>query len=388
LLPRYLWAGKSLTLLKRKLLPPAVDTQGKPVIWLHAVSLGEMKAGQPLYQHLQKMHSDAFFLITTSTQTGFEEAHRSYARASAILYLPFDFSWIIHPFVYNLKPKQFIAIEGDLWPNLLTALKSVGAHTMLVSGKLSRRSARRLKWIAWVARKWFSAFDVLCMQSEDHAQRIAAFVAEPSRIKVTGNLKYDANPVPIDLDHWKERFRIDLPIISLISTHAPEEAQLLPLLLSHRVVVFLIPRHPERFQEVKRLLERMHVTYALWSSGVYQGQSIILVDAMGQVPICAALSSLAIVGGSFVPGIGGHNVFEPCLYGAPTVFGPHTTAQTQLVSSLERAGAGRGVTLETLPLFLNRFLTHPEERSRYRNGACQVVREMRGALERTIAAIQ
>jgi 3-deoxy-D-manno-octulosonic-acid transferase len=352
----------------------------RPVIWIHAISVGEIKAAQPLFLELKKRDPEAFFLITTTTATGQAEAKRSLAEADAFAYLPIDLSWVVRRWVQKLNPKLFVLVESDFWFNLLRALKANGTKVVLVSGKVSERSAKRFGWFPQFSKKLFSHFDLLCVQNEEHLQRFLPLVPDSKRLCVTGNLKLDIEPKKVDIPYWKERLKIEGPILTISCTHAGEEELLLDA-VGFDWFILLVPRHPERFEEVAAILSRKNIPYFRWSRLDKRrgGERVLLVDAMGQLPICYSLSRLAIVAGSYVERIGGHNVLEPSLYGAPVVFGPYTHGQKELVKLAIESGAGAMVPVEELRAFIHKSHSQSPPAGQLQHG--------RGATARTVSAL-
>jgi len=353
------------------------------VLWIHAVSVGEVKAAQPLFLALKEEYPDAFFLITTTTATGQAEAQRSLKAADAFCYLPLDFSWIVRRWAKRLRPKLLFLIEGDIWPNLLSAAHKVGAKTILVSGKMSRHSARRLGYFPQIARHLFSSLDLLLVQNAVHHSRFSPFV-DPKRLRITGNLKFDLSPQPTDTTFWKQH--ISLPTITLASTHAPEEAWLLEALKDLPLFIFLAPRHPERIPTIAGWLRQQNISFLYSSNPHFQGQRVVLVDTMGQLPLCYTLSALAIVGGSFVSHVGGHNILEPCLYGTPVLFGPHVAAQEELAHHLLESRAGRQVPLDELRSAVCDMLA--TDNAALRQAAHTLVAGIRGSTKKTVQEIR
>lgn len=373
----------------QRLFAPIPNPGSKEVIWIHAVSVGEAKAIQTLFLSLRAQFADSFFLITTTTATGQSEARRSLSSADAFAFLPVDLSWIIRRWVKALRPKLFLLVEGDYWPNLLSEIKKSGAKTLLVSGKLSKRSSQRFARVPYFARKLFSKLDLLCVQNEAYADRFRAFV-EPSRIHIGGNLKLDHRPAPIDCVFWKQKLALSQPAITLACTHAPEEEELLERLPLNDYFIFLAPRHPERFEEVAQILERKQISYFRWSCPAERkgGERVLLIDAMGQLPICYALSRLAIVAGSFHPAVGGHNILEPCLYGIPVLFGPYMHAQEELVQRVLSMEAGRQVTYDEISTWIQDFFTNSSRESQMRGAATALIESSRGASVSTNQILQ
>ena len=316
-------------------------------IWIHAVSVGEARSARPLIQRLRHQYPGHRILMTSATLTGQQEALRGQVDEARIL--PLDFRWIMHRWVRSIQPDIFILMESDFWPNLLRVLHEQKTPLVLMNGKLSQISAKRYALIPLFARKLFSRFTALCLQDEEQRRRFLPHIADPTRLLITGNLKLDFAPDPIDTEFWQRKLGLkpNQPVITIASTHAPEEKQILealqPLYARYPdLVCFLAPRHPERFPEVHRLLPHA----LLWSKG--QTGPLVLIDSMGQLPICYSLSQVAIVGGTFVSHIGGHNLFEPCLYGAFSLFGSHLFSQPALLRKVIEAGTGKQVTLSGL----------------------------------------
>jgi len=372
----------------RRLFAPIPDSLNKDVIWIHAVSVGETKSVKTLFASLQRAHPDSFFLVTTTTETGLAEARRSLAGADAYSYLPIDLRWIVRRWAQNLRPKLFIMVESDFWPNLLAAIKKTGGKTILVSGKLSVRSARRFARFKFFSKKLFDRIDLFLLQNEEDAERFF-HVAERGRIQIGGNLKLDYKPVPVDTSEWRQKISPTERAITLSCTHAPEEEELLAR-LPQDLFVFLAPRHPERFDEVARLLEKKNIPFTRWTKLVEKrgGERVVLVDAMGQLPICYSLSRLAIVAGSFNPNVGGHNILEPCMYGIPTFFGSHMFSQKELVARVLAAKAGMQVTYETLAPVLETFFNTPSIETEMGTAARALAESGRGASAATLQMIE
>ena len=214
---------------------------------------------------------------------------------------------------------------------------------------------------------------------------------DPARIQIGGNLKLDLLPTPVDKDAWRQRIGPTDPAITLSCTHNPEEEELLSRLPMSRLFVFLAPRHPERFEEVARLLQKKNIPFVRWSRLTEKRggeERVVLVDAMGQLPICYALSRLAIVAGSFQPHVGGHNILEPCMYGLPVLFGPHMFSQKELAARVLAAKAGMQVTYDTLPTAVETFFNSPREEALMVAAARDLVASGRGASQATFRMIE
>lgn len=350
----------------------------RPVIWIHAVSVGEVKATQPLFEALNT--KEFFFLITTTTATGQAEAKRTLARADAFAYLPIDFSWVVKKFVKIFNPKQFILVESDFWPNLLSELKKNKTVISLVSGKMSKRSQKRFGWVSRFSKRLFSLFDHICVQNEEYYQRFLPFV-NPSKLHITGNLKLDLKPVQVP-----KISGLSPRTITIGCTHEQEEALIIEALRGGDWTIFLAPRHPERFEEVAQLLYKKQIPFTRWSQNP-KGK-LILVDAMGQLPICYTSSRLAILGGSFIEGIGGHNVLEPLLYQTPVLFGPHMENQREIAKIALSANAGMQICLPELRKTVEQFFHSVLLEKKMCKGAAECLKAVGGATQRTVAVIR
>ena len=373
----------------RRLFGSIPNANGKEVVWIHAVSVGEAKAAQSLFRSLRKSYPEAFFLITTVTEAGLAEARRSLAEADAFAYLPMDFRWIVRRWVRSLRPKLFLLMESDFWPNLLSAVKDFGGKLALVSGKLSERSARRFHALSFFSKKLFNLFDLLCVQNEEQARRFLPIV-DPEKMHITGNIKLDQAPERIDVDFWRQQLSVPAAALTLSCTHAPEEDLLLDLLPLEEVFCFLAPRHPERFDEVAAILKAKSIPFFRWSCFEERqgGERVLLVDAMGQLPICYTLSRLAIVAGSFAPHVGGHNLFEPCLYGTPVFFGPHVFAQKELATRVLAAQAGQQISASSLRCAVQDFFSNQSLEDAARSAVRSLVDTGRGSAKKTMQLIE
>lgn len=357
------------------------NSKGKQTIWIHAVSVGEIKAFQPLFLPLKQKYPDAFFLLTCTTATGMQEAKRIYPEGISLSYLPFDFSWIMRRWVSVLRPHFLLFMEGDLWPNLLRFSRRYQAKIAIISAKLSQRSAKR-HHLFRLAKIFFEPVDVICAQSQESYDRFLPLV-HSSKLHLTGNIKWDLSPAPITALPFPIP---DIPILTIASTHEKEEELLLNHLPLHRLFLILAPRHPERFDIVAAVLKQKNISFFRWSqSDSYTPSAqVLLLDCMGQLPSCFAISRLSIVAGSFIPKIGGHNLFEPCLYGSPVFFGPYAFSQKELSSQIQKANAGKEISIEHLYSQVETFLTNPILEAKMRAQVLSLTASVKGVKEKTM----
>jgi len=338
------------------------------VIWIHAVSMGETRAMAPLYRALKAECPNSAFVVSSVTHTGHEEAIRSLPEAQGYFFLPFDFSWNMSRCIKKIQPSLILLCEGDFWYNMLSTARSFGTPVCLINGKMSARSFSGFRKIPFFTHRLFSQLDFLFVQSQEYAERFLQLGIPTHRIEVTGNLKFDAQPAHLTQEQkesWVDRFALkpeDL-VITAGSTHKGEEEEILSAcsILWEKIPhlkLFLVPRHPERFSLVASMLATKKIPFGRYTSEQCNGnEKVILIDTMGQLTHCYDLSSLALVGGSFVEGIGGHNIFEPCLCQIPVIFGPYMHHQQELVKMILGSGAGLQVAAVDLAHTLLHLLT-------------------------------
>lgn len=361
------WRGKRHPALLQRLGFKIPDIQG-PVIWIHAVSVGEVKAVESLFYELRQKFSGYYFLVTTTTYTGQTEAKKTLQQADAFSYLPLDFSWVVRRWVKKINPKMFVLVETDFWFHLLKELKKNSTKIVLVNGKISDRAFKRYRFLLPWAKKLFSHFDLLCVQNKEYADCFFSLVPEPFRICITGNLKFDAPK-----KEAKEKLLLPERVVTISCTHAGEEEAIVNALQELDIYLIIAPRHPERFEGVAKIFKNK--------------KKILVWDKMGELPTCYAHSSLVILGGSFVDGIGGHNLLEPCLYGVPVFFGSYAFKQKELADKMQEFGAGKQMTISELRENVENYFSHTAIQKEMRAAATCLIESCRGATMRTMDLI-
>jgi len=350
----FLFKKKYRKSLKRRLLPKTPNVRRKKVIWLHGVSVGEIKALSTLIPHIRKSASEAFIFVTTVTETGYAEGKRILKNIDEIQYLPLDFPWAVKSFVKALNPSLLVLVEGDYWMNLMREVKKCGGKTVVVNGKLSQKSLKRYLAFRPFAETIFSSIDLFCLQGESYLKRFLELGIPPEKLSVTGNLKFD---IPykekVDPDTLRKEFGIGEKdtVITAGSTHDGEEKLIFkavsPLLEKDpHLKILIVPRHPERFKRVKELFTHPQVK---------------VVDKMGVLASCYRISNLAIVGGSFVKGVGGHDLFEPARMGVPTIYGPYVHKQVDYDQMLSDSGGGVKLAPQELQSGLSKLILNPTQ---------------------------
>lgn len=377
---------------------PLIKKGKRPLVWIHAVSLGETKAVAALAKSLRAEMNNPILVFSTTTETGYVEACRTIT-ADYHVYLPFDFSWVVRPIIKRTAPDLVILCESDFWYNFLDASKKAGAAVVLVNGKVSIKSAERFSKFPAFAKRLFSLIDVFCVQSNLYKKRFESIGIPEDKIIVTGNMKFDgdyAKLPPAQLDAWRKELGITQQdqVLVIGSSHAPEESQLLKALSPvwnkfPALKVMVVPRHPERFNEVAGILQKNNVSFRrLSQKNSDPSSSVILIDAMGLLRKCYQLADVALVAGSYTSKVGGHNILEPSWYGVPVIFGPHMHSQPDLVDLVNEYGAGLQVNLDDLPNVLLDLLENSNHRKSIGDAGLKLAGDVHGATGKTLGIIK
>lgn len=399
---QYLFQGKYRNSLASRFgrRIPRIDKKGRPLVWIHAVSLGETVAVAALARRIKEELRNPHLVISSATETGYAEAKRLMPFADHHLYLPFDLRGLIKRLFKRISPDLVIITESDFWLNFLEQARKKGARLVVVNGKMSERSSKRYQRWHCFGSRLFSLFDLICVQSEEYAARFISSGADPMRIRVTGNLKFDDMPVflsPEERARWRCELGIDQtqPVITVGSTHDPEEREILKAFEQvwckfPGCQLIMAPRHPGRFAEVAALLDKLGIGYRSYSQrGVQVGlKQVVLIDAMGLLRCCYQLADVAIVAGSYTPKVGGHNILEPCIYGVPVLFGPFMQSQPELRRLVLKQGAGIEVGSAELGERLIDLLSNPAQRSELGEAGRRLMKENAGATLRTWSLIK
>jgi 3-deoxy-D-manno-octulosonic-acid transferase len=324
-------------------LPP------EPRCWVHAVSVGESAAAVPLVEAIHRRWPELGILVSTITPTGARIVADRLAGTAVHRYFPLDLPRPVRRALEAARPRFFIAIETELWPNFLRALARRRTPAMIANGRISDRSFRRYLRVRWLMRRVLADVSVFAMQSEEDARRIVALGAPAERVVVTGNLKSDLVPDADAADTaWRERLGLRATDRLWIagSTHRGEEAMVLDAFLRARarcpdLALLLAPRHPERAGEVLELIRERGLAPVRRSRLPEERApgAVVLLDTVGELAALYALAEVVFVGGSLVP-VGGHNVLEPAMRGKPVLYGPHTSNFREGALLLERSGGG------------------------------------------------
>ncbi len=396
-LARMLMQGKYRAGLSERLgQVPARLGPAAGCIWVHAVSVGEVLAVSGLVAGLRARFPDRRVLVSTTTATGQKLARERFGENSGFYY-PADFGFAIRPYLEALQPSLLVLAESEFWPNFLRLARRSGARIAVVNARVSDRSLPRYLRLRALWRRVLRQVDLFLAQSEEDARRLVAIGAPAERVRVGGNLKFDVAP-PESLPAIEILRRILQPAAAVVvcgSTAEGEEPIILrafsAVLEKHpRAVLILAPRRPERFDAVAGLLAASGLKF--WRRSQLAGDEslsggVILLDTIGELAALYSLASVAFVGGSLVPR-GGHNILEPAQYGVAILVGRHTENFRDIIGIFERAGAVRVVSLETFAGELLRLLDDGRERQQLGQRAAEVMRQQRGATERTLDELE
>lgn len=373
---------------------PEISKKGSgPLIWVHAVSVGECHVANPLIKRLKTEMPDATFVVSSVSETGHAEAKKSIA-ADYHVYLPFDFYLCVQHVLSKVKPDLVILCEGDFWYRFLKETKKQGAITCVVNGKVSESSKNNFSRFKFFTKRLFSNVDYLCVQSELYKERFLEMGVAASKIAVTGNLKVDALPTPIsDAEIAELKAKMQLTpndkVLVIGSTHDPEEEMLLtglaPLQAKFpQLKLIIAPRHPERFEAVKAILDKHGLTYGTWTQGSKTNSpQAYLIDAMGILRKCYQLADIAIVAGSFTDKVGGHNIMEAQAFGIPVIAGPHMHSQPQLIECAKFYNAILQIEGKDVASTVERLLQEPKTCNDLGKSSLDMVTALKGATTRT-----
>ncbi len=369
----------------------------EPTIWIHAVSVGEVQAAEPLVRQLLARHPQYPLLLTTVTPTGAARARALFDGRVHLRYVPFDLPGSVRRFFDRVRPRLAMILETELWPNLYAECGRRGVPLVLASARLSPRSIGRYRRLVPLFRQALSHGIVIAAQSEADAARFHSIGALPARTIVTGNIKFDFQPPPdVELRgrEWRDRHARARPVWVAGSTHEGEEAIVLD---AHRRVLerfpdallLLVPRHPQRFDSVRDLLARRNESFAERSSGdaILSRTTVMLGNTMGELMMFYAAADVAFVAGSLAP-IGGHNLLEPASLGRPVLTGPHNFNGEEILRLLLDAGAARLVAdAATIAAAVTELFAAGERRASMGAAGKAVVDANRGALERLLLLV-
>lgn len=384
-------------------LPVSFNVDADESIWIHAVSVGEVLTVRPIVRDLRQRHPRLRVFLSTTTLAGHEVARRLVHDADAVFYFPFDLGIFVRRTLDLVRPRLFIMVETEIWPNLLRECRGRGIRTAIVNGRVSERSYPRYRLIRPFMRRVLGDIDRFCVQSEQAAQRFIALGADPATVTVTGSLKFDSLDAVAPTLQSRARDRVlryfrlpaGRPAIVAGSTMKGEDAIVLSAFRRVRAVapntlLIIAPRHRERFDDVVELSRREgHKTLRRSELAIdaEPRADVVVLDTIGELATLYQLATVVFVGGSLVP-TGGHNILEPAVYGKPIVFGPHM----ENFKEIEQTFLGNDAAVQVssagaLDTVLLSLMTDPVRRARLGAAARALVEANRGAKDKSLSVL-
>ena len=384
-------------------LPVSFNMDGEQSIWIHAVSVGEVLTARPLARDLRARYPRLRLFLSTTTMAGQAVARRSMQEVDEVFYFPFDLPLFVRRTLDLVRPRLFLMVETEIWPNLLRECRKRGVKTAIVNGRLSERSYPRYRLVRGFMRTVLDNVDSFCVQSEESARRFIDLGANPGRVTVTGSLKFDSLDLSAPTMQSRARDRVlryfripsSRPVIVAGSTMKGEEPAVLSAFRRVRAalpntLLILVPRHVERVPEVEQLCRHDGFKTLRRSELPIDSEpraDIVILDTLGELATIYQLATVAFVGGSLVA-TGGHNILEPAVYGKPIVFGPHMSNFAEITQAFVANVAGVQVRGDReLGDTLIALMTDPVRRARLGAAARALVEANRGAKEKSLAVL-
>lgn len=378
---------------------PRCSSSDRQLIWLHAVSVGEVLQLQQVVKELRTRSSELDVLISTTTQTGYQVAQEKFSDCT-VTYFPLDFSWSVKNALRRVQPDLIVLVELELWPNFINTANQMDIPLVLINGRLSEKSFRGYRKLKWLFAKLLNRFDKIAVQSPEYQSRFLALGADSDQVTVTGSIKFDgvqSDRNRSSVAELREFFEIENDAVVFIagSTQAPEEEMALEAFASAvrkipQSRLIIVPRHPERGPAIAAAITSAGHGVIQRSTRSHIGSSlnkIGLLDTVGELNDCWALADVAFVGGSFGDR-GGQNMLEPAAYGAAVCFGPNTRNFRQIVEMLKAQQAARTVHNQTeLNQFVLEMLVDNASAQAVGRRAQQLVLAQQGATSKTVDAI-
>ncbi|MFC1502923.1 lipid IV(A) 3-deoxy-D-manno-octulosonic acid transferase [Pseudomonadota bacterium] len=372
-------------------------TAARP-IWLHAVSVGESIAAIPVIKALKAQNPEQTIVVTTTTSTGAEQV----AKLGDLVehrYMPLDFSWCVRGFLKAIKPSAMLIMETELWPNTLATVHSSGVPIIIMNARLSARSAARYRQFQPIFNLLARNIDhVLCLHHDD-AERFRALGMKEQNVTVTGSIKYDIE-ISASIKQQAENLRTWLgaqrPVWVAASTHKGEDEQVLEafrfLLQEHPdSLLILVPRHPERFNQVEQLCSEtgFNCVRRTANAEVSTDTQIYLADTMGEMLIFQGAADITFMGGSLIgEAVGGHNLLEPAALGKPAITGPSFYNFTDITEQLQSADAvWICADAQELGQMLVELFANSEQCQAMGTAGLNVVKQNQGAVAKTLTAL-
>jgi 3-deoxy-D-manno-octulosonic-acid transferase len=384
-------------------LPITLNVDGDESIWIHAVSVGETLTARALIAELRSRYPRLRVYLSTTTLAGQQVAKKQLQQLDGVFYFPFDFAFVVRRTLRIVKPRLFVMVETEIWPNILRLCRERGVKTAVINGRISARSYSRYRLVRPFFRRVLADIDRFCMQSEESAQRLVDLGADPSRVTVTGSLKFDSLQMPTPVAHGKPRvgvlrcFQIGSHRVVVVagSTMKGEEGPVFRAFariksMSQGALLIVAPRHAPRFDEVERMARDEGFTVVRRSQLRTDDDpraDVVVLDTIGELAQIYQLATVVFVGGSLADH-GGHNILEPAVFGKPIVFGPHMHNFKEITETfLSNAAALQVQNEREFEETLRSLVTDPVSRARLGAAARALIDTNRGAKDKTLAVI-
>jgi len=384
-------------------LPVSLNLDREPSIWIHAVSVGEALTARAIAGDLKARYPHLRLFVSTTTMTGQQVAKQSFRMADGVFFFPIDLGFIVRRVLDIVRPRLFVMMETEIWPNLLQECRARGVKTVVINGRISTRSFPRYRLVKPLFRRVLTLIDRFCVQGDETAGRLAELGAPRNRITITGSLKFDALQVPgaSGVARGAERvlryFTVaeGRAVVVAGSTMPGEHEIVLRAFerirtLAHNPLLVLAPRKPEHFAEAASLSRQSGFRTVLRSELTIDEEvraDVVVLDTIGELAQIYQAATAVFVGGSLVP-TGGHNILEPAVFGKPIVFGPHMQNFAEIAETFLAGRAAVQVKSgRELEDALIELLSESEARARLGDRARALVEANRGARERSLAAI-
>jgi 3-deoxy-D-manno-octulosonic-acid transferase len=369
----------------------------EPIIWIHAVSVGEVLATSRVIEELKAQLPGWRIIVSTTTDTGQRLARERFGQDS-VFYLPLDLPFAVRAYFHALRPELLVLAESEFWPNLLRTAHNSGAAVAVVNARVSDRSLPGYLRFRALLQHVMENVDLFLAQSEEDARRLILIGAPPEHVRVSGNLKFEVKPTA--KSSLASAFAVAIsqqelgPVIVAGSTLDGEEPLVLDMFRQvasqySNALLVLAPRHPERFNAVAALLDASQIHYqrrSQWNGARPISGSVLLLDTIGELAGLYEFADVTFIGGSLVPR-GGHNVLEAAQFGKAILVGPHTENFRDIIEIFRHADAVRVVTPQTLTPTVLQLLENDTERSALGARALQVMHSQLGATEKTVNAL-
>jgi 3-deoxy-D-manno-octulosonic-acid transferase len=389
-------------------LPVSFNLDGDDSIWVHAVSVGEVLTARPLIAELRRRYPRLKLFLSTTTLTGQRLARRDVRDVDGVFYFPFDWTFTARRTLALVKPRLFVMMETEIWPNLLRECRRRGIKTVVVNGRISYRSFPRYRIVRPFFRRVLADVDHFCVQGDETARRLLELGADPARVTITGSLKFDSLDLsPFETTQGRPpasgparvlrffRMPSTRPVLVAGSTLRGEEEAVIRAFNRVRTggnspLLVIAARHPERFGEVERLCRHEGLATVRRSELPIDAEpraDAVILDTIGELAQLYQIATAVFVGGSLVPA-GGHNILEPAVFGKPIVFGPHMQNFGEIAQTFLKNGAAVQVRSEReLEDAVVSLMSDPVRRARLGAAARALVEANRGAKDRTVDAI-